>query len=186
MIEMRPYQMDFINGVKVCVCCREEKPLSAFGTRKRNSDGKRGRCKACERVDRVKYLSTDNGKAKAKAMYKKWYSENREYSIKRHKEWCENNKERRHLYNRKKLLQKYGVTIEIYNDMLEKQMGGCKICGAPSPGNRCQYFYVDHCHSTNIVRGLLCGSCNLGIGQFGDDVARLIRAAQYVKEQGKI
>ena len=57
------------------------------------------------------------------------------------------------------LKRRYGITPEQYDKMLERQGGGCAVCGkAPKPGAR--RLAVDHDHSTKVVRGLLCFTCN--------------------------
>lgn len=77
----------------------------------------------------------------------------------------------------------YGLTPEQYDTLLAAQDGRCAICGSPDwPGGRKTGSpHVDHGHGTNVVRGLLCGNCNTGLGYFGDDPARLRAAADYLE-----
>ncbi len=75
----------------------------------------------------------------------------------------------------------YGLTIEQYDKMLEQQGGCCAICGATEPGGSNKHFAVDHDHTIKVVRGLLCASCNMGIGQLGDSPERLKQAACYLQ-----
>jgi hypothetical protein len=90
----------------------------------------------------------------------------------------------------KALIHHYGITLEQHEAMLAGQGGGCAICGGPAKDGR--PFYVDHDHSCcpgqrtcgKCVRGLLCGDCNLGIGYFDDDVARMRRAIVYLRDRG--
>lgn len=58
----------------------------------------------------------------------------------------------------------YGISIEKYKELLKVQEGRCGICGMTEDplGRR---FAVDHCHETGKIRGLLCFSCNTGIGK---------------------
>ena len=64
---------------------------------------------------------------------------------------------------------KYGITREKIGPNL------CMICGAT------KHICIDHCHETNQVRGLLCRSCNLGLGMLGDNVAGLRFAVKYLE-----
>ncbi len=72
----------------------------------------------------------------------------------------------------------YGITLEQYNELLLKQNGSCAICKTTSIKRKS--FDVDHCHKTNIVRGLLCHSCNVGLGFFKDDIYILTEAIKYL------
>jgi hypothetical protein len=58
----------------------------------------------------------------------------------------------------------YGITLEEYNKMDQN----CNICGASDEG-RGFNMNVDHCHDTGKVRGLLCNSCNRGLGLLGEN-----------------
>lgn len=92
---------------------------------------------------------------------KKKYAEDPEFR-ERHKKMCLNNARKR----------KYGVGNAEVEEMLENQDWQCAICFADIDLGA----QVDHCHRTGLVRGLLCRSCNSGLGHFKDD-PELIRAA---------
>lgn len=67
--------------------------------------------------------------------------------------------------------------------MFSEQDGKCKICGRDD-SSLTRGLAVDHCHSSQAVRGLLCARCNLSIGQFEDNPELLRRAARYVETAG--
>lgn len=76
----------------------------------------------------------------------------------------------------------YGITLEDFNRMEDEQMGLCKICAAPGSSNRNGVLFVDHCHTTGKVRGLLCKDCNTALGLLRDCPARMTAAINYLKE----
>lgn len=82
------------------------------------------------------------------------------------------------------LLREYGMSVEDYYALLEAQNGVCAICGhKPERGEK---LCVDHNHGTSKVRGLLCGTCNSGIGFLRHDLLTLGRAISYLeKVEGK-
>lgn len=83
--------------------------------------------------------------------------------------------------------RKYGISLSEYHRLFDKQKGVCRICGAADPGghgSKNKRFYVDHCHKTGIVRGLLCHHCNVGLGSFKDDVGILTKAIEYLSKAG--
>jgi hypothetical protein len=67
------------------------------------------------------------------------------------------------------------------------QAGRCKICDRQPQSKG---LHIDHCHSTGKVRGLLCGTCNQGIGLLKEDPELIRKAANYVafhqSSQGKV
>lgn len=79
----------------------------------------------------------------------------------------------------------YGLSHDEYTAMVEVQDGRCAIC-RQEPVRKSQYgtrypLHVDHDHTTGQVRGLLCFSCNAGLGKFRDDPERLRAAASYLE-----
>lgn len=80
----------------------------------------------------------------------------------------------------------YGVDIHVYHEMLEAQNGVCAICrgvekSTDAASGKVRALAVDHCHEGDKVRGLLCSSCNRGLGLFKDNPALLRLAADYVE-----
>jgi hypothetical protein len=68
--------------------------------------------------------------------------------------------------------------------MLRAQNGACAICKRKSAEKSAGKLCVDHCHARDHVRGLLCRKCNLGLGCFRDDPARIRSAIAYRKANG--
>ena len=91
----------------------------------------------------------------------------------RYARWRENNPRGHRKWG---LLYFYGITIEQWDEMVIAQLGCCAICGHQSD------LVVDHCHETTLVRALLCGTCNSGLGHFKDDPARMRAAADYIEK----
>lgn len=122
---------------------------------------------------------------------KKYYNDNKATLLSQQKAYSDAHKQERSSYNRqyrkknaqylrKKVVSKrYGISIEDYDLLVLKQGGSCKICGVVGDPYK---LFVDHDHKTGRVRGLLCGKCNFGIGQFNDDPQLLSRAAEYLHE----
>lgn len=85
----------------------------------------------------------------------------------------------------KHLKKMYGAGIAYERKMLVEQNGLCAICQKPeelSRGNETRRLSLDHNHSTNALRGLLCGNCNQGLGYFCDDPAVLQNAITYLEK----
>jgi hypothetical protein len=72
----------------------------------------------------------------------------------------------------------YQISISRYLKTLEEQGGVCAVCSrGPAAG-----LVVDHCHKTGRFRGLLCRTCNSGLGFFYDNPTLLRAAAGYAEQ----
>jgi recombination endonuclease VII len=65
-----------------------------------------------------------------------------------------------------------------YSKLLEYQNGVCAICKEAPNGKK---LALDHDHTTGEIRGLLCSSCNWGIGWLKDNTQTLKLAIQYLE-----
>jgi hypothetical protein len=66
----------------------------------------------------------------------------------------------------KNFRHKFGITLSDYERMLSEQGGRCAICPTPHDTAPWRSLQVDHCHATGKVRGLLCRTCNTGLGHY--------------------
>lgn len=120
--------------------------------------------------------------------------ERRRKAADRASRWYYNNREKMQEYGRKHyrknklrqrdqfLKKKFGLTLVQFNALAVAQKNRCAICGGPPSGRSQKCFSVDHCHATGIVRGLLCGLCNVGLGAFKDNPASLQQAIKYLNK----
>lgn len=157
-----------------------------------------------EQADRYeRYASTQKGREniknsrnkfnhseKGKAYKKAWRERNHDYMLKKQREHYARNVEKmrkrgRDFYNQHKeseadriRLNKYGITGKEFRDILEKQHYKCPICGETITRNPS----VDHSHITGKIRGIICNSCNLALGNVRDSIRTLIAMIKYLEE----
>ena len=72
-----------------------------------------------------------------------------------------------------KLRDRYGMTPEDHAVMLFESRGHCTLCG------KRKKLYIDHCHETGRVRGLLCNKCNLALA--GYELMLKLNVEEYLK-----
>ena len=101
-------------------------------------------------------------------------------------EWSKNNSERLASNKRQANLRaNYGLTPQEYAEMFAQQGGVCAICKKPETrrlrSGKLRNLTVDHNHTTNAVRKLLCAICNCMIGYAQEEPARLRAGAEYLE-----
>lgn len=109
--------------------------------------------------------------AEAKAKRSKWQKKRRQ--------------EAPHIFRERWLRYQYGITTEEWEAVLTTQGNACAICQSPDPGGK-KGWHTDHDPrlqkgDLGYVRGILCRSCNNGLGKFKEDAEVLHRAAEYLR-----
>ena len=100
------------------------------------------------------------------------------------RKWNEANPARSKAIARKaRLKNRYNLTMDEYNNLLESQCGKCAICGEPVSKPVRKNLCVDHDHRTKKLRGLLCSVCNLMIGMAAENPVILRKAIAYLKKR---
>jgi hypothetical protein len=156
-------------GIKVCSKCKQTKQFVDFYKRSNRKGGLslQSRCKAC---------ISDDVKSPERAAYRREYESRPEVKAR--------NAERRKTLAHKivqldgQLKNRYGISLDERNKMFADQGYKCSSCGATEP--RGGKWDTDHCHDTGKVRGVICCSCNTGVGRFNHDPILLIKAAAYL------
>ena len=173
--------------MKVCTRCGELKELTCFHKKLDKLDS---HCKVCKNKSNNKYNASNRealrsyasdyvkaNKALVSAKSKARYFEDIEASK-------ESNRKNYLKYQSYKTRIKrcYHVEPEYIQYLMNQQKGCCGCCGESLvyPDSKKQY-HIDHDHTTLKVRGLLCTTCNTGIGHLGDNLEGLHNAIKYLR-----
>ena len=86
--------------------------------------------------------------------------------------------------------RRYNITVEDVQNLVAECSNRCMICDTPAEEVVHASFstnplVIDHNHRTGQVRGLLCPTCNAGLGHFKDTPQLLVKAASYLYERDK-
>ena len=77
-----------------------------------------------------------------------------------------------------KLKTRYDIDENEFFLLWESQEGRCAICN--NTFKSASDAHIDHCHTQGYVRGILCQTCNMGLGMFKDNPQFLLRAVRYL------
>ena len=138
----------------MCSKCNVIKELDYFFKDKYSRDGRYTLCKLC--------------KKQACKEWRKKYPEKHNAMMRAY-----NAKHRRRIHYQ----TDYGLSLQDYQAMFDKQGGVCGICALPQTGIR--PLNIDHCHLTGKIRGLLCYTCNRDISIL-DNEDKLRKAKIYL------
>lgn len=173
--------------------CKVHGDLTIDQVDKRSDQPNGYKCKQCRLVYNRKFC-------------REWRQDNSELVNLRVKEDRLKDPERYREYDRKQrannleghryrdVLTKHQVTAEEYESLRGSQNDLCAICNLPetkksrTKGETCR-LTLDHCHKCEdngqkgikVIRGMLCHHCNVGVGNFKDDITLLQKAIEYLK-----
>lgn len=159
--------------MKTCSKCGVTKPITEYHYKRGQTQN---RCRTCRsEYQKQHYIKN---RERERGVRKAWYEANKSKVCQQLKEQYRENPEKFMLARK---LRKYGLSRESYYEMLASQKNSCAICetkfvSTPS---------VDHCHSTQKVRGLLCSQCNTGLGLLKEDPAIFKSAVAYLRKYKK-
>ncbi len=76
------------------------------------------------------------------------------------------------------LWDNYNITLTTFSRIFAEQGNRCACC--KSSNSKGASWNIDHDHTTGQIRGILCFSCDSGIGFLGDDLFGIRRAEEYL------
>lgn len=140
---------------KKCNKCDKVLSITDFGhkIRENGSIAARSNCKSCE-VSRTKQYKTNNPEKVRKAKT----------------EWAKKNPDSVKKSTIKRKLKRHDIQDKDINSLIDYvyTKKTCDICNKDITGKRNKH--IDHCHSTNNFRGVLCQNCNLALGLVQDNI----------------
>ena len=157
--------------VKICKVCGEEKLLTEFSKNGSSLDGHMVICKKCRSEKRKsEYLDSPSKHCERQRISRK------------------NNPDAHRGYDMKK---RFGLTPEMFEEIFNAQDRKCAACGGTDSGMPSGAWHIDHdhncCPQKNVktcgkcIRGILCRSCNLTLGNAKEDPNRLRKLAEYIE-----
>lgn len=175
--------------MKICTKCKIPQNLDQFRTDNTRHDCKSPTCNTCNNIHQRSWYEKNKEKARKQAREsyerrKKQVSESRKIDRKNNPEKWRSAARKRYdpIKGKMSSWKQAGIknmTIERYNIMLETQNHSCAICKRHKNEFK-RMLNVDHNHLTGEVRGLLCDSCNRGIGYLKESIEILDNAKIYL------
>ena len=149
--------------MKHCAKCQQLQDDNQFYLRNRMhpEQGRSGYCISCRALyHQERYVASDRK------------TQTHQEKLAKQRKWASKNRDRRRisLYKSRDQMT-HEQAVSAYHCHI------CDLCGTHISGAR---KHVDHCHSTNTYRGILCASCNRGLGCFKDNPTLLCRAIKYL------
>ena len=86
---------------------------------------------------------------------------------------CEREVRRQYYKPHEFMRRKFSLTEDQYDDLMKNEK--CQICNVELI-KKC----IDHCHTTNKIRGVLCNNCNTALGLVGDNINTLQTMIEYL------
>ena len=159
---------------KKCSKCGEVKPLESYHNSICTKDGRYAMCKPCVLAKNNAWRNANKGKV---AECKRQYMMRNRDAIREHrKAYMAAHKVEAAEYRRRwNLAKRYGITLEQYADIWNRQGGLCGVCRKTH-----RKMVVDHDHDTGKVRGILCHPCNVCLGGLGDNLDGVMRVVRYL------
>jgi hypothetical protein len=166
----------FAGDMKTCTKCKAEKPKAEFYKNRSQKDGLANQCAKC-----------------AKEVQRGIYAANPEKARDRRRNYINRYRDK---YNASRKANRWNIYISEcvrrYHSSRSEieallKITNCEICGRKvsfAATNVHERPNIDHNHSNNQLRGLLCGYCNNVLGRAQDNPQTLIKAAQYLDERG--
>jgi hypothetical protein len=155
-----------------CNGCDTTKSIEEFAKDRNDKSGYTYRCKVCRNKKQKEWVTRNP--EKVKELNLKHRETRKEYY---------STPERKFKYRKKYIEKTFGIPYEEYERLFDLQSGVCAICSQPERSSKNSYLSVDHCHTTGVIRGLLCNSCNRALGYFYDSTSNLINAVNYLNKQ---
>lgn len=152
-------------GKKRCAACKEDRPFPLDYYAKRSAQPTRrdrydSICKTCRNKRASAYQKNNQHKVLA------WRAARKDRGVTlRYRKDCS--------------YKKFNASATAYDLQFLAQHGKCAIC-LRSPGEGERRFAFDHDHDNGVVRGVLCSTCNSGLGLFYDNPELLLGALQYL------
>ena len=145
--------------MRTCKRCNKQKLEGEFRKRKPPKSGYYTICRSCQSELVIK----------ARDKNPNFYSERYNKRVKRSPD-----------YMKIRRIERYGITVDDYENLLVSQNYCCAICGT-HVSKLPKRLHIDHDHETGVVRGLLCFKCNYGLGMFNDSINKIQSLIKYLK-----
>jgi hypothetical protein len=144
-----------------CSRCKKTLLKTEFHRNSRHKNGASTFCKQCQ-IQCTKEWQRKNSK--------KWNEYQKAYY---HKNYEKLSRDRR----RRHAKTKFGISLEEYEQYCSQPC--CEICAVKFDSKNKPH--LDHCHASGHIRGVLCASCNRGLGHFKDNSTSLQQAIAYLE-----